>query len=253
MSWHSKWHNIKHRKAIQDSKKSKTYSKLAKQVQFEASKWIDSNLNPSLALAISKAKSAWVPKDVIEKAIKKWSWQDVWENIQEVFYEWYWPDGVAMYIKCITSNTNRSASNIRSIFAKYGWNMWQEWSVAWQFFPKWVIILNWKIKQEIEKWKKVDKIIDIDDEKLEEIFLELAIEDYEKLDDNSYRIITSKKDFMQVVSFLQEYNYNIESYDIEFIPSNTIKLSEQVEQKLEKLINTFEEDDDVDEVFHNAE
>lgn len=253
MAWHSKWHNIKHRKAAQDAKKAKIYSKLAKQIQLEAMKWADPDLNPSLALAISKAKSAWVPKPVIEKAVKKWSWQDTWETLQEVFYEWYWPEGVAMYIKCITSNTNRSAASIRSIFTKYGWNMWQAWSVAWQFSAKWVTVVNWKVKEEIEKWKKIKKIIPLNDDELEEELLELPVEDYEKLDDNSYRIVSSRKDLMQVVSSLENKWYNVESYDIEYIPKNTVKLSEEGEKKLEKLINTFEDDDDVDEVFHNAE
>ena len=253
MSWHSKWHNIKHRKAAQDAKKAKIYLKLAKQVQLEAMKWGDPCLNPSLALAISKAKSAWVPKPVIEKAVKKWSWQDKWESLKEVFYEWYGTEGVAMYIKCITSNTNRSASNIRSIFAKYGWNMGQEWTVAWQFNAKWVIIVSWKLKEEFIKWKSVQENIDLDIEEFEEKLLEIPVEDYEEMDDNSYRIISSKKDFMKVVSALKEDNYNVENYDIEFIPENTVKLSEKKEEKLEKLINAFEDDDDVDEVFHNAD
>lgn len=252
MAWHSKWHNIKHRKAAQDAKKAKIYSKLAKQIQLEAMKWADPDLNPSLALAISKAKSAWVPKPVIEKAIKKWSWQDTWETLQEVFYEWYGPDGVAMYIKCITSNTNRSASNVRAIFSKYGWNMWQEWSVAWQFNAKWVIIILWKLKEEFVKWKKVQTNIDLELEEFEEELLELPVEDYEKLDDNSYRIVTSRKDLMEVVLSLTNKWYNIESYDIEFIPENTVELSEKNEEKLEKLINAFEDDEDVDDIFHNA-
>ena len=253
MAWHSKWHNIKHRKAAQDAKKAKIYSKLAKQVQLEAMKWWNPDLNPGLLLAISKAKSAWVPKPVIEKAIKKWSWEDTWESLQEVFYEWYGPEGVAMYIKCITSNTNRSASNVRTIFTKYGWNMGQEWSVAWQFNVKWVVVVIWKLKEDTIKGKTIQENIPIDKDEFEEKLLEIPVEDYEEMDDNSYRIITEKKDLMQVVWYLKENNYNVESYDIEFIPENTVKLSEKSEEKLERLINAFEEDDDVDEIFHNAD
>ncbi len=253
MAWHSKWHNIKHRKAAQDAKKAKIYSKLAKWIQLEAMKWSDPNLNPSLSLAISKAKSAWVPKPVIEKAVKKWSWQDTWETLQEVFYEWYGPSWVAMYVKCITSNTNRSAANIRAIFAKYSWNMGQEWSVAWQFSSKWVIIIDWKLQEENIKWKQVQNIIPLNIQDFEEKLLELSVEDYQELQEWVYRIITPRQDLMQVVDFLKKDDYSIESYDIEFIPDNTVKLSEKDEEKLEKLLNAFEEDEDVDHIFHNGE
>jgi len=251
MAWHSKWHNIKHRKAAQDAKKAKIYSKLAKFIQLEASKWADPSMNPWLELAISKAKSAGVPKPVIEKAIAKWSWQLQWENLEEIFYEGYWPEWVAMYIKCITSNKNRSASNVRAILTKYGWNMWSAGSVAWQFSPKGVIYSSWKIEKIKEKWKEIEKIIPIDDE-FEEIILEADVEDYE-INDGIVRIETAREDLSKVTKFLEEKWYKIESSEIEYIPENTVKLDENGEQKLQKLIDALEEDDDVDSIYHNAE
>ncbi len=250
MAGHSKWHNIKHRKAAQDAKKAKIYAKLAKFIQLEAMKGSDPDMNPGLALAISKAKSAWVPKPVIEKAIAKWSWQDSWENLEEIFYEGYGPAGVALYIKCITSNKNRSAANVRAILTKYGWNMGQAGSVAWQFSPKWVIYVSWKVEKVKEKWKEIEKIIPLD-ENFEEILLETDIEDYE-LSPEWARIVTSRENLAKVTKFLEENWYKIESSEIEYVPENTISLTEEQEEKLQKLIDALEDDDDVDSVYHNA-
>jgi YebC/PmpR family DNA-binding regulatory protein len=250
MAGHSKWHNIKHRKAAQDAKKAKIYAKLAKFIQLEAMKWADPSMNPGLALAISKAKSAWVPKPVIEKAIAKGSGQDTGEKLEEIFYEGYGPAGVALYIKCITSNKNRSASNVRAILTKYGWNMGQAGSVAWQFSPKGVIYVSWKVEKVKEKGKEVENIIPLDDS-FEDILLETDIEDYELSEDGA-RIVTAREDLAKVTKFLEENNYKIESSEIEYVPENTVSLSEQDEEKLQKLIDALEEDDDVDAVYHNA-
>jgi len=251
MAWHSKWHNIKHRKAAQDAKKAKVYAKLAKIIQLEAMKWPDPDMNPGLAMAISKAKSAWVPKPVIEKAIAKASWQVQGEDLEEIFYEWYWPAGVALYIKCITSNKNRSASNVRSILTKYGGSMGQAGSVAWQFSPKGAIYISWKIEKVKEKWKEIEKIIPLSED-FEDILLETDIEDYE-LDENGARVITYREDLAKATKFLEKKWYKIESSEIEYIPENTVQLSSKDEEKLEKLLNALEEDDDVDSVYHNAD
>lgn len=250
MAWHSKRHNIKHRKAAQDAKKAKIYSRLAKQIQLEAMKWADINLNPSLSLAVYKAKSAWVPKPVIEKAIAKGSWQDTSESLQEVFYEWYWPAWTAMYIKCITSNTNRSAANIRAILAKYWWNMWQEGSVSWQFSPKWVVYVLWKFEIVNEKWKEIEKIYPFDEE-FEDFLIESDVENFE-IDEEIARIIVPKQDLWNLLKNLEDASYKIEEQNIEFIPNSTVNLTEEEYEKLEKIIWILEEDEDVDEVFHNA-
>lgn len=250
MAGHSKWHNIKHRKAAQDAKKAKIYAKLAKFIQLEAMKWADPDMNPGLALAISKAKSAWVPKPVIEKAIAKWSGQVQWENLEEIFYEGYGPAGVALYIKCITSNRNRSAANVRSILTKYGGNMGQAGSVAWQFDPKGVIYISGKIEKVKEKWKEIEKILPLD-ETFEEDVLETEVEDYE-VDENGARIITAREDLAKVTKFFEDKWYKIESSEIEYVPQNTVQLSQEDEEKLQRLIDALEDDDDVDSVYHNA-
>lgn len=143
MAGHSKWHNIKHRKAAQDAKKSKVYARIAKQIEIAAKLWADPSMNPTLATVLGTAKSSWLPKDVIEKAVNKWSWQGGWDELQEIYYEWYGPEWIAMYIKCITSNTNRSAASVRATLTKYNGNMWEVWSVAWQFEKnEWYILLE---------------------------------------------------------------------------------------------------------------
>ncbi len=250
MSGHSKWHNIKHKKAAQDAKKSKIYAKLAKFVQLEAMKWDNPDTNPWLALAISKAKSAWVPKQVIEKAIAKGSGNLQWESLEEVFYECYWPAGVALYVKCITSNKNRSASNVRAIVTKFWWNMWQAWSVAWQFSQKWVIYVTWKIKLRKDKWKEIKEILPLW-ENFEDFLFDLDIEDFE-INEFWARILVWKENLSKITKIIGEKWYEIESSEIEYIPTNTIKLSDDDENKLQKLIDTLEEDDDVDSVYHNA-
>lgn len=251
MSWHNKWSWIKHRKAAQDSKKAQIYAKHAKIIQLEAWKWDDLDLNPSLANAVSNAKSAWVPKDVIEKAIMKWAWKSTWEKLEEIFYEWYGPAGVALYIKCITSNTNRSAANVRSILTKYGWNMGQAGSVSWQFSPKWVIYISWKIEKVKEKWKNIENILPLWDD-FEDFLLEADIEDYE-LSEEWARIISSRENLSNVTKFFEINWYKIENSEIEYIPENIVSLTDENQAKLDRIIEKLEDDEDVDSVSHNAE
>lgn len=113
-------HSIAARKASWDAKKSQAYAKVGKIIQIAARKWADASMNPALELALSKAKQYNLPREVVEKAILKWSGQLEGEQLEEIFYEGYGPDGVALLIKALTSNTNRSASNIKQIMQKYG-------------------------------------------------------------------------------------------------------------------------------------
>ena len=251
MAGHSKWHNIRHKKAIQDAKKAKVYAKVAKVIELAAKNGIDPSLNPSLQNALDKAKQNNLPKDVVEKAIKKWSGQIEGEKLEEVFYEWYGPSWVALYIKAITSNTNRTVNNVKYTLSKFKWNLWEPWSVDWQFSEKWIFHINWKSKLETSKWKQIENIYPLDVSHLEEDLLETSVEDYEILDD-FVKIITEKKDFIEVKSFLFEKSYNIIYSDIEFIPSNYIQLSSENEETFEKLLEALDDDDDIDEIYHNA-
>jgi len=245
-------HSIAAKKAAGDAKKSQNYAKIWKIIQIAARKWADAKMNPSLDLALSKARQYGLPKDVVEKAILKWSWQLEWENLEEVFYEWYWPEWIALIIKTLTSNTNRTSSGIKVIMWKHWWTMGQPWSVSWQFKENGVIVINWKIKKENIKWNIMDIILPLDNEQFENEIMNLSIEDFE-IEWTQAIIYTSKQNFMEVKKSLENLSYNITESDIQFIPENMVKISEDSKQKTLNLINALEDDEDVDNLRHNAE
>ncbi len=243
-------HSIAARKASGDAKKSQNYAKIGKLIQIAAKKWADPKMNPALELALSKAKQYNLPKDVVEKAILKWSGQLEWENLEEVFYEGYWPEGVALLIKVLTSNTNRSATNIKNIMQKHGGTMGAIGSVAWQFKEQGVFVIDWISETIQEKGKSVEKIHPLNKEELEERAMELPISDIE-IEETTIVIYTDKKDFATVQDELTKYHYHMTEADIQFIPENTVKLDEENTEKLYKLLDALEEDEDVDRVRHN--
>lgn len=251
MAGHSKRHNIKHRKAAQDAKKSKVYAKVAKVIQMAAKQWDDLSLNPTLETALVKARQEWLPKDVIQKAIDKGAGNDTDEQLVEIFYEWYGPGWIALYIKCVTSNTNRSWWNVRAILTKYWWSLGSPWSVAWQFQEKWEIYVSWKIEFDTQRWKQVEELLPLDEELFELAIMETPAENYE-FDDGIARIVTSKEHLITTVKQLESNDRKIESSEISFLADNEIVLDERWEEKLERLIEMLEEDDDVDTVWHNA-
>lgn len=252
MAWHSKWHNIKHKKALQDAKKAKNYTKVWKIIEMAARWWADPKLNPSLLAALEKARYYNLPKDVVERAIKKWSWQNDWMQLQEIFYEWYGPWGVAVFVKCITSNTNRSWANVKILMARNNWTLWEPWSVSWQFEEKGAIYLWGIIQKQIDKGREVEKILAINLEQFEEDILEINFSDYSVDDENNAVIYCWKDELFTAVKILQSKSYKINDFQIEYLPSNSIELDEVNTEKLEKLIDALDEDDDVDEVYHNA-
>ncbi len=251
MAWHSKRHNIKHRKAAQDSKKAKIYAKIAKIIQMAAEKWDNPALNPTLDAAIKKGKQAGLPKEVIQKAIDKWAWNDTGEKLMEIFYEWYGPSWVALYIKCVTPNTNRSWANVRALLAKYGWNMWDPGSVGRQFAEKGEIYVSGIIKKEKIKGKDVETVLPLVEEEFEMQVMETDAEDYEIME-NMARIITTRENFMSTVNSFEDAWRKVEQSDLSYIAENTIALDEQGEEKLLKIIEILEDDEDVDTVWHNA-
>lgn len=252
MSWHSKWHNIKHKKALNDAKKWKVYTKLQKLVEMASRNWADPSLNPSLQTAIEKARQNNLPRDIIERAIKKWSWQSWWEQLVDIMYEGYGTWGTAIILKCITSNTKRSWANVRAILAKYWGNLWEPWSVSWQFHEKWVIYVTGKSKIEKIKGKDIEIILPLIKNEFEEFIIWADIEDYE-ITQEWARIVTSRDSFIQVLKYIELWSYKIIQSDLEYTPENYITLSDEEYNKLERLIEALEEDEDVDTVYHNAE
>lgn len=239
MAWHSKWHNIKHKKMAADSKRWKVFSLHSKLIALAAQWWWDPDLNPALAEAISKAKADNVPNDNISRAIKKWTWEDK-DGIQinEITYEGYAPWWVALIVKTLTDNKNRTASNIRHIFSKYWWNLWESWAVSWMFHKKWVVIIS------LEKY---------DFESLEELIFETKAEDFAK-EWNIFKIICNISDLSEVKEFFKEKEIDLEFADFDYISENQTDVWEYEKAlKITKMLESFDEDEDVEQVYHNWE
>lgn len=245
-----RWHSIAARKASWDAKKSQAYAKVWKIIQIAARKGADPKMNPSLELALSKAKQYNLPKDVVDKAILKGSWQLEWENLEEIFYEGYGPEGVALLVKALTSNTNRSATNIKNIMQKHNWTMGTIGSVAWQFKEQWVFVIDGISENIQDKWKMVEKILPLNKDEIEERAMELPIADIE-IEDTTVVIYADKKDFTIVQDGLTKFNYHITEADIQFIPENMVTLDEENTNRLYTLLDALDEDEDVDHVWHN--
>lgn len=243
-------HSIAARKASWDAKKSQAYAKVWKIIQIAARKGADPKMNPSLELALSKAKQYNLPRDVVDKAILKWSGQLEWENLEEIFYEGYGPEGVALLIKALTSNTNRSATNIKNIMQKHGWTMGAIGSVAWQFKEQGVFVIDGISETVQDKWKTVEKILPLNKDELEKRAMELPIADFE-VEENTAVVYADKKDFATVQDGLAKFNYHMTEADIQFIPENTVKLDEENMNRLYMLLDALDDDEDVDHVWHN--
>ena len=243
-------HSIAARKASWDAKKSQAYAKIWKIIQIAARKGPDPKMNPALDLALSKAKQYNLPKEVVEKAILKWSGQLEWENLEEIFYEWYGPEWVALLIKALTSNSNRSAMSIKWIMNKYGWTLGAIGSVARQFKEQGVIVIDGISETIQDKWKTVERVLPLNKDELEERAMELPIADFEA-DEKTVVIYVDKKDFAIVQKALEKFNYHMVESDIQFIPENTVKLDEEATNKLHTLLDALDDDEDVDHVRHN--
>ncbi|MFA6256435.1 MAG: YebC/PmpR family DNA-binding transcriptional regulator [Candidatus Absconditabacterales bacterium] len=245
-----RWHSIAARKASGDAKKSQAYAKVGKIIQIAARKGADPKMNPALELALSKAKQYNLPREVVEKAILKGSGQLEGENLEEIFYEGYGPEGVALLIKALTPNTNRSAMSIKGIMQKHGGTMGAIGSVAWQFKEQGVIVIDGISETIQDKGKTVERVLPLNKDELEERAMELPIADIE-IDENTVVIYVDKKDFAIVQNALEKFHYHMIESDIQFIPENTVKLNEEATNKLYTLLDALDDDEDVDHVWHN--
>lgn len=216
-----------------------------------ARQWADPSLNPGLATLLLKAKEASLPKDVVQRAIEKWSGTGEWDQLMEMFYEGYGPGGSAIYVKCIASNSMRTASGVRAIMAKYGGNMAEPGAVKRQFEEKGEIYISEKWKTKNEKWKIVQEFAPIVFDELENDIMETNAENYE-LDEESVRVITSRDDFLGVKNALESKWYKCDEADLQFLPTTTVELDDALYTKFERLIEMLEDDEDVDMVWHNV-
>lgn len=228
---------VQARKNAVNAVKWKIFSVHAKLIAIAAQKWWDPDQNPSLYSAIHTAKKAWVPNDNIERAIKKWTWEDKEAaRIEEIIYEWYAPGWVALMVQTLSDNKNRTVSNIRHIFSKYGWNMWETWAVSWMFHRKWVIFID------PSKY---------DYEKIEELAIEGWAQDI--INESSYiKIITDVEDFTSVEKFFEENDIELMESKLDFVPENDTEITEfEKALKFVKMIEAFNEDEDVNIVSSN--
>jgi len=238
MSGHNKWANIKHRKMAQDAKRSKIFTKLIRELIVAAREGGgDPDKNPRLRAAIERARAANMPKDNIEKAIKRGTGELGGDQLYEITYEAYAPGGVALLIKVVTDNKNRSAQEVRHILSKYGGNMAESGAVSWIFERKGVINIP------------RDKVEDV--EELAMAAIDAGAEDI-KDDDDPIQILTAPEELSAVKDALAEAGYEVEAF-ISYIPKNTVKVEGADAEKLLKLLNYLEELDDVQEVISNFE
>lgn len=236
MSGHNKWSTIKHKKGAADAKRGKIFTKLIKEITIAAKGGGgDPDGNPRLKTAIQSAKAANMPLDNITRAIKKGTGELEGSSYEEVTYEGYGPGGVAMMIDCLTDNKNRTVSEIRRIFTKAGGNMGNSGCVNWMFSQKGQIIIP---KEGVEE------------EKLMEDALEAGAEDVID-NDEVWEIRTEMGDVYAVSGALTEKGYQFEEAKIARIPQNFVKVEGKVAEQVLKLMEAFDDSDDVQDVYAN--
>lgn len=237
MAGHSKWANIQHRKGRQDAARSKLFSKLSKEITVAAKMGDpDPEKNPRLRLAVKEAKTNSVPKDVIERAVKK-STAGEGEDYEEIRYEGYGPNGVAIIVEAMTDNRNRTASNVRSIFSKNGGNLGETGSVAFMFERKGEIIYPAEAG---------------DADTVMEAAIEAGAEDCES-DEGGHVIYSADTDLSDVSTALETALGEAESTKLIWRPTTSTELELEDMQRLMKLIDALEDDDDVQRVTANFE
>lgn len=241
MAGHSKWANIKRRKGAQDAKRAKIFTRILKEIAIAVKEGggPDPNANPRLRLAIANAKGVNMPKDNINRAIKKASDKDS-ESYQEVTYEGYGPGGIALFVEATTDNINRTVANVRAIFNKYGGSLGTNGSLEFIFDRKGVFT----IPTSALEGKDMDEF--------EMELIDGGAEDVEK-DEDFVVVYTSFEDFGSMQKKLEEMQIEPESQELQRIPKSTTKLDLEEGKKVLNIIEKFEEDDDVNIVFHNME
>ncbi len=239
MSGHSKWATTKRAKFATDAKKSAIFTKISKAITVAArEKGGDPESNFSLRLAIEKAKAANMPKDNIEKAIKRGTGELQGAAIEQLIYEGYGPGKVAVIIVCLTDNKNRTASNIKHLFTKAGGAMGGPNSVSWQFEKKGVI----RIDNEELKSK--------DMEELELKIIDLGAQDIKKTAEELI-IYTKLEDLQKVSNGLEAISIKVEYAEPEYVAKETIEISKEDQEKLDKFLEALDEDEDVDNYYTN--
>jgi YebC/PmpR family DNA-binding regulatory protein len=239
MSGHSKWSTIKRKKGALDAKRSKIFSRISKEITIAVKEGgvSDPEYNPRLRVAMNNAKGANMPKDNIERAIKKGGSDG--ESLQEATFEGYASNGVAVFVECLTDNNNRTVSNVRAAFNKYNGSLGTNGSLSFIFDRKGVFTLN-------------KENINIDIEELELELIDGGAEDIE-IDDDIITVTCALEDFGSLNKKFESLKLEPENAELQRIPNNTKELTVDDARKVLKLIEALEDDDDVQNVFHNLE
>ena len=237
MAGHSHWSKIKRAKGATDAKRGKIWSKIARKIIIAAKNGGDPRDNLNLRYTIDEAKAANMPRDTIEKAIKKGTGELGAENYENVMYEAYAPGGVAMIIEGLTNNPARTAPDLRSILEKAGGNLAKSGAVSFQFTKQGVITI------------KADAV---DEDQLMEIALEAGAEDV-KNEVEVFEVITTPTAYLKVKEAIEAAKIPLEAGEITNMPNNTVAVDVETAQRLLKLIDAIEDHDDVQSVSHNAE
>jgi YebC/PmpR family DNA-binding regulatory protein len=238
MSGHSKWSTIKHKKALKDARRGKLFTKLIKDLTIAARMGgSDLSANPRLRTALAAAKAASMSNDTIDRAIKKGAGEMEGVNYEEVIYEGHGPGGVAIMLQVLTDNKNRTVSEIRHAFSKYGGNLGTPNSVAWMFTKKGIITID---------------RAQTDEDRLMELALDAGAEDVSSGDD-TFEVVVPPEDFDTVREALEKAGLALASAEVTMVPQNTVSLAGKEAEQTLKLLEVLEEQDDVQTVSANFE
>ncbi|MGL4875638.1 MAG: YebC/PmpR family DNA-binding transcriptional regulator [Clostridium sp.] len=238
MSGHSKWHNIQAKKGKMDAKRGKIFTKIGKEIIMATKEGGPSpDANAKLRDVIAKAKAANMPNDTIARAIKKASGELANVNYDHIVYEGYGPSGVAVIVDTLTDNKNRSAGNVRSAFTKGGGNMGTQGCVGFMFQEKGEIVIERN---------------DLDEEEVMMMALDAGADDFQA-EDEVFVVYVAPESFGEVRENLESQGIEFLEAGVKMIPDTTTEINEDDAKKFQKMLNLLEDDEDVQEVYHNAE
>ncbi|MGI2157625.1 YebC/PmpR family DNA-binding transcriptional regulator [Shewanella baltica] len=238
MAGHSKWANIKHRKAAQDAKRGKLFTKFIRELTVAAREGgSDPDSNPRLRIAIDKALGGNMTRDTVERAIKRGAGELEGQQLETILYEGYGPGGTAVMVETMTDNRNRTVSGVRNAFSKSGGNLGTDGSVSYLFTKRGVL----------------SYAPGTDEDALMEAALEAGAEDIVSYDDGAMDVFTDPVDFYMVKDALDKASFVADNAEIAMIASTKAELDLDTAEKFMRLIDTLEDHDDVQEVYHNAE
>lgn len=238
MAGHSKWANIQHRKKAQDAKRGKLFTRLIREIMVAAKAGgSDQDSNPGLRAAVEKAKSQSVPKDAIERAVKRGAGELEGADYEEIRYEGYGPLGVAFIVDCLSDNRNRTVAEVRHAFSKSGGNLGQSGSVAYLFTS--VGVLLYAPEQ--------------DEDSIIEAALEAGADDVVVADDGSIEVLTSAEEYIAVKQAMTEAGLEPEDSELTMRAELNAELNVEDAQKILRLVDSLESSDDVQEVYYNAD